>query len=1244
MAQILIKFDKALYYAPTGLGKSDYIKIINNESILNYADRNVFEYFLLNVNNSKEENDFIVKFLDEIGDICNRISKERKLIIVDKIYNKIPEHYFILINYNEATRLYSLKRQFVLAIKDQMPKLKKMVNEKNDNTITANSITDTRVSKNNITKQTTKSYINDNSFIDKKINESSALYKTEANKDIKYLQRQIELKQKAIEEAFVKINVLKNQPLNDDSEIKIQEIENENQLLVFRRTRCELEIENIISKITEAIGEEKKKLYDKNKELIEEINGLKSRIFENEHKISILKKSNLNDSNNSEIIKLEAVISGLEESIKEIKEEIKSIENNKPLGIFNETNSTSYNLSNSTVQRKVIIDSQYVDLPYFFEITNVSYLTKSKSDYKSIYAVIFNILTRGKRIKRSHIIVELSEYELSIVYQLQILVLMLLRNGELGDDLWVFDIADEYKKYMEIAANDILSWAEQLTSLTKLLFEKPQIEYRKENAITILFDTYSSDKNTYCINISTIKEDIIVPIWIENRIDYTIDPQNKDHRTIMNEILQSLFGFTAFREGQLEIISNFLKNKNTLGILTTGGGKSLTYYISVLLQPKISLVIAPINSLIKDQTDSLSSRYGIDRYAILTGDNPKMSEDLYRFKKGQTLFTFASPERLQNNKFRQILIDHSYSKTIGSVILDEVHCLSEWGHDFRVPYLMLSTTLNSYCEGVYFLGLTATASINVVRDLMIELNIKEEDVKYSTNLKRPNLTFDIRRYRDYRQALSELKTILNKNYRKNTQLDIYKYNDSKNSIIVFSRTKGGKTGVEALYSEFSEQFPNHVGMYHGDKKDEQDAFMTDEYTLLFATKAFGMGIDKPNVRATFHFGMPESREAYYQEAGRAGRDGEKAECILLSYTSTEHDRIINQFFSSSTSLESQRSIMQSLRGTDISTNFYFYLEDIETLNEEVEQSIKLIEMLEGHKNYIFDIRNGMKNKTEKYLYILHKLGIVKNWEVSFAGLKNVSFKVEVNPFYKEIEHIKKSSLFYIHAYRNHSSEENNELERDKRYQQIINSVDHIKDIHVIIHAIREWYYFTFTTTRRIKLENMYKLVSEPTNNGKIQDILEKAFDISQTIGKTKEGYSLSFESNTLDEVINFAFQLDEALIENRIISVEHLLESVTSNKVRLYLAILLLRFDKTNSADIIHDIYNTFNENERKMFINALSENYQSLSQKHRMDLLNIIQSIDKVAVSTICKTVDMDEVIYIYVTNQIIDTLGKGW
>src|SRR5690554_1229678 len=155
MAQILIKFDKALYYAPTGLGKSDYIKIINNESIFNYADRNVFEYFLLNVNNSKEENDFILKFLDEIGDICNRISKERKLIIVDKIYNKIPEQYFILISYNEATRLYSLKRQFVLAIKDQIPKLKKMVNENNDNTITANSIIDKSVSKNNITKQTT---------------------------------------------------------------------------------------------------------------------------------------------------------------------------------------------------------------------------------------------------------------------------------------------------------------------------------------------------------------------------------------------------------------------------------------------------------------------------------------------------------------------------------------------------------------------------------------------------------------------------------------------------------------------------------------------------------------------------------------------------------------------------------------------------------------------------------------------------------------------------------------------------------------------------------------------------------------------------------------------------------------------------------------------------------------------------------------------------------------------------------
>lgn len=1211
MSQIYVRYDEGSYNAPTGLGKTEYSTIINKPSIITKIDIQLFEDYIFNKSKYIDENDFIVSNMKQIEDLCNRISRSMNLFIVDNVYKKISPNCFILISFNQVQNEYQFKRPFIKAINEEIMKL--------------------------INKET----------ISTKSEANIQRYTRSENVEINWLTRQIEQKRQQIEEIYQTITELKNKPLDNDVENHISKIENVNQSLILRRLECESEIETVINELSSVVGEEKKTLYKKNKDLIEEINNLNESITENEHKIAVLRKSNLNDANNSEIIRLEAVIKGLEDSIEDIQREIHQLNvNGKYVDRVSENSDIIDKETLKKYQKRIIIDSQYVKLPYNFEITNLSFITRSQSDYKSIYAVIFNLLTRGKLINPSHLNQLYDDYELEKIYQLQILILILLRNDTLNDQRWSFNIDSEYASLLKIAIDDILNWVKDLIGLTNMFFQEPIVEMDAKNGIKILFDDYNADFNCYCINM-TSNQALSVPVWIEKRINYVINPMNSIHKKIMERILFNLFNFDSFREGQLEIISNFLRNRNTLGILTTGGGKSLTYYISVLLQPKISLIIAPINSLIKDQTDNLKERYGIDRYAILTGDNKNKLEDLENFKKAESLFTFASPERIQNTKFRQILINHSYSKVIGSVILDEVHCLSEWGHDFRVPYLMLSTTLNTYCEGVYYLGLTATASVNVVRDLMVELNVKDTDVIYSSNLKRPNLKFSIKRFADSNDAVFELKKLIHSNYKKNTDLDIYKYNDIKNSIIVFSRTIGGDTGVERLYAKFKYDFADHVGIFHGDRKNDQDEFMNDNYTLLFATKAFGMGIDKPNVRATIHFGIPESREAYYQEAGRAGRDGKKSECLLLSYTSSEYDELVQKFFNPNTTLEEQNKIMKHLKGTDVSTNLFFYLRDIESLEDEVSNSLRFIEKLKNHYNFVysFEERNddNQKQKTEKYLYILHKIGIVKNWDVVYQGLEKVTFKVEVNSFYQDINHIKKSSLFYIHAYSEQLSGDT-ELERDKIFQQRIENVKHINEIHEIIKTVREWYYFTFTTTRKVKLENMYRLMSDVNNHSKIQDILEASFDLSQTIGKTREGYSLGFETNTLKEVMDFAFNLNQNLIEDRLIRVEQVLESLTSNKIRIYYAFLLLRQLNPNAGEIIKDIYKDFTSDEKKIFITSLINNYKKLNQKQKIELFNIMYQTDRNALNEISKSIEIDEVVYIYMTNKLLEILRERW
>ena len=371
-----------------------------------------------------------------------------------------------------------------------------------------------------------------------------------------------------------------------------------------------------------------------------------------------------------------------------------------------------------------------------------------------------------------------------------------------------------------------------------------------------------------------------------------------------------VFGFKEFNDGQYEILEHTMNGNNTIGILPTGGGKSLIYQLSSLLEPKMTLVVDPINSLIKDQIDGLRKKFGITRCLNITSANDQRQKDEVRLRKANAMFVFTSPERFQNETFRKILLNLSDNHSVERIVLDEVHCLSEWGHDFRIPYLMLAETLITYCgKNVKYLGLTATAAANVIRDLIVELKMSEDDVVYLKKLRRKNLTFHIERYRDretFKRALSDRIEVIrvggwqvvvskldgykvgDKVIMKNSSTNVYDLKketfkralsdrieeinpelngENTNSIIVFARTKNGKdpTCIRNIMGYLNPLYGDIIERYDGDHKESQDAFINNEKSLLVATKAFGMGIDKPNIRSTIHFGIPSSFESFYQK-------------------------------------------------------------------------------------------------------------------------------------------------------------------------------------------------------------------------------------------------------------------------------------------------------------------------------------------------------------------------------------------
>ncbi len=383
----------------------------------------------------------------------------------------------------------------------------------------------------------------------------------------------------------------------------------------------------------------------------------------------------------------------------------------------------------------------------------------------------------------------------------------------------------------------------------------------------------------------------------------------------LKTILRSVFAKQDFLprdeaepRGQERALRRLLAGLDTAVLLPTGGGKSLIYQLAGLLLPGRTLVVDPIISLIDDQLDGLRSQ-GIDRAIGITRADTAagmIAQKLDAVRTGDALFCFIAPERLQQKQFRDAIRTLTVGATINLCVVDEAHCVSEWGHDFRPSYLDLGRVLRSVSSDSSgsappILALTGTASRVVLRDMLIELSIDRADpaaIITPDSFDRPELTFEVIRAGEGELvpcvvgAIQALPT-----WFRTSPTEFFRpHGEASFGGIVFCQTKTKDRGVFALRDELGEAFNTNVGFYAGGwtpasgipsqdweavKRDQAAAFKHNDRSLFVATKAYGMGIDKPNVRFIVHAGVSSSLEAYYQEAGRAGRDGKRARCIIV---------------------------------------------------------------------------------------------------------------------------------------------------------------------------------------------------------------------------------------------------------------------------------------------------------------------------------------------------------------------------
>lgn len=822
---------------------------------------------------------------------------------------------------------------------------------------------------------------------------------------------------------------------------------------------------------------------------------------------------------------------------------------------------------------------------YGFRVIDLQPDIGLSNPFKSVYAIVWSIFLRSKLYKPSSYI---SDYErenrvklnYSNIIRYQAMLLTIIRKNKVNNMLNI-NLVDGDPRELKVSFEDINNLAKTIASLANIKFQEPELRFAESGIpISIRKNIASS---FYCEdNLEEVKNSSYFN-WYENDLQYSIDSIDYSNLRLL---LKDLFGFEQFKSGQLETIRDLLSNdSSSITIMPTNAGKSLVYYMKSLLSSKPILIVSPTKVLIRDQIRNLREVHNVDNVTFLE------TMDGYSDYEFNRKINYTTPETFLNHTFTDRIAQLYNNGQIDTVILDEIHCASNWSHDYRPAYLMVGKYLSNHTPYIKVHGFTATISPLMVNDVLKQFNIDKPNIYEHMKFNRDNIAINIKKHRDKEELINHLKSYI-------------RSNDGKKSI-VFTKSDNISQNIYGLLDESSRIKCDVFNEYN----QSYEEFTRGYTSTLISSSEMGIGINIPDIKRSYHIGYPLSRNHFIQEAGRVARGDFIGESTILVKNKDEIVGVEKKLIEYSTPIEVVIDVVNTLGSSDNSTDDIFEVYKtifghVEKPNDCIQNLRKLHNELKSHSGKIklfrYDVKSSVQykkiddTKTQSYLIFLKNMGIVEEWYVDGNDNKGTHYIVVLSRNSNDLSEVKRSTINYLR-----------EMNGDDRH---ILRIKECQGISEIIGEYLEWHYHSYLHYHREQFLNFMSSINNYLDGG--------SYNIDD-----QNGIEFALSHRMVEEIRDYVNTLEIAeIIDNNELQtkegVKHLLEKCIEDRynVKFDLALLCLEAlnNSSNFSDRFNRILHNASSNQREELENNLPKLFSLTDGVNRTIFLNHICNLNK--------------------------------